>query len=381
MKIFAFLFLFGNSWFAHSHTTKLPATGLRPADPVKAAVTQSTPAAANKRQALAILSTTTKAPNLAGQTKVISTQAVDSPKDTIIIKLKNRNKMMLITTNGDLSSFVNVDLATVVGKLDSSRNDGGTFRTNDSTIKMKSRTYRVAGSSSIKFIEVNRPNWDRHSLDSIMHDAKVWGRSTNRKRTTGQLDIDFGLNLYTANGAQVDSREPYTLDNLNSRYFALRFLSKTRLGASSSPHHLQYGLELSWYNFKFGKKLRIEQDGTTGDLSWNPAPQGQNNYDDSKLTVAYLNAPLMYYYQRSRGLRFGFGGYAGYKLDEYSKVSQDNKTIRAGEGDFNINNVQLGLRGQVGWGGIDVFCNYNLTTLFKADRGPSLTPIAFGISF
>lgn len=371
MKIFAFLFLFGNSWFAHSHTTKLPAPGIHPADTFKVAFVAPTLPKAEHRKVLP-MPTTQWLPQ-----SNLST----NPKDTIIIKLKNRNKMMLITTNGDLSSFVDVDLGTVVGKLDSSRNDGGTYRTTDRTIKMKSRTYRVVGSGNIKLIEVNRPNWDSHSLDSMMHNVKIWNRPSHRKRTTGQLDIDFGLNLYTANGAQVDSREPYTLDNLNSRYFALRFLSKTRLGSTGSPHHLLYGVELSWYNFKFGKKLRIEQDGTTGDLSWNPAPQGQDSYDDSKLTVAYLNAPLMYYYQAKRGVRFGFGGYAGYKLDEYSKVSQSNRTIRAGEGDFNVNNIQLGLRGQVGWGGIDVFCNYNLTNLFKTDRGPSLTPIAFGVSF
>jgi hypothetical protein len=142
-----------------------------------------------------------------------------------------------------------------------------------------------------------------------------------------------------------------------------------------------YGFDLAWYNFKFSKKLKIDQDPLTGDLVWKSPNTGEAEYEDSKLTVAFLNVPIMYYFQPRNGLRLGFGGYAGYKLDEYNKVYQSGKTIRAGEGDFNLNNVQYGLRAQAGWRGVDLFCNYSISTLFKDGKGPTLTPIAFGVTF
>lgn len=300
-------------------------------------------------------------------------------KDTIIVRLKNKNKLLMITNNGDLQTFSGVDLPSIVRKLDSSRAGDGTIKLNDSTYRMKSKSYRVVGSNSITLIEVNRPLYNR---DYTFRD------STGRKsaslyvspRTTHQFDIDLGLNMYLENGGQVESNQPYTLDNLNSRYVALRLLNSTRIGASKSPHRFQYGIEVSWFNFRYNKKVKIDQEDGTGNLIWVTAPAGQSDYEASKLTVAYLNVPLMYYHQSKKGLRWGIGGYVGYKLDEYSKVEQDRATIRGGKGDFNINTFQAGVRAQVGWRGVDFFCNYNLTSLHRAGRGPQLTPIAFGIS-
>lgn len=320
-------------------------------------------------------------------TSIVSKESASSalllaaaPKDTIILRLKNKNKLVMISNDGDLNQFLSVDLPTIVRKLDSSRAVDGTVRLADSTYRMKSRSYKVLGSPTITFVEVNRPinNWNLWPRDT--NGKRVYTSTYSPKRTTHQFDIDFGLNMYLDNGKQVDGQAPYALDNLNSRYIAIKALNSTRIGAAKSPHRILYGVELSWYNFRYQKKVKIDQDETTGDLIWQTAPAGQPDYEASKLTVAYLNLPLMYYYYPKKGIRMGAGGYVGYKLDEYNKVEQDGKVIRGGRGDFNINTFQAGLRAQVGWRGVDIFCNYNLTPLFREGRGPVLTPIAFGIN-
>ena len=46
---------------------------------------------------------------------------------------------------------------------------------------------------------------------------------------------------------------------------------------------------------------------------------------------------------------------------------------------FYLNNFRYGVRGQIGFRGIDIFFNYDLNELFADNRGPELNAFSFGV--
>jgi hypothetical protein len=46
-----------------------------------------------------------------------------------------------------------------------------------------------------------------------------------------------------------------------------------------------------------------------------------------------------------------------------------------------LNNFRYGLRGEVGFGRINLYATYDFNQLFQDGKGPELNPIAFGIVF
>ena len=53
--------------------------------------------------------------------------------------------------------------------------------------------------------------------------------------------------------------------------------------------------------------------------------------------------------------------------------NKDNKS-------FHTNPFYYGVRGYLGWGGIHLFADYALSTLFEKDEGPELYPFSIGLS-
>jgi hypothetical protein len=124
----------------------------------------------------------------------------------------------------------------------------------------------------------------------------------------------------------------------------------------------------------------------------------------SKLTVAYVGAHLVpvldlgYRSEKKRNhdgttyrqvhytntaFRIGFGGYAFYRIDSYTKLvtRADNKDKTRNHSNFYLNNFRYGARVLVGVGDVDFFVNYDLNELFAENRGPKLNAFSFGLSF
>jgi hypothetical protein len=45
-----------------------------------------------------------------------------------------------------------------------------------------------------------------------------------------------------------------------------------------------------------------------------------------------------------------------------------------------LNNVRYGIRFQVGYRGVDMFLNYDVSPLFSENRGPELNAFSFGFT-
>jgi hypothetical protein len=87
-------------------------------------------------------------------------------------------------------------------------------------------------------------------------------------------------------------------------------------------------------------------------------------------------------YHENDGFRIGVGGYAGYRVGGRSKyVIRDggNRIREKDRTNFYFNNWRYGARLQLGFGGVDLFANYDLNELFIENRGPRLNAFSFGI--
>ena len=362
----------------------------------------------------------------------------NAPDDTVIVKLTNGKKMILITgSNGQVGDFKQFDLNAIVNRIDSIKipaNASAEMSSADTVVRMFVRKYNgeqpasagkgsnfddaeITIKSDGKQIKPGK-NTTVYTFDASVYDIEIdsskgssnkvvtiykgkRGRSVTtikktdgdiqtiirstkpRPRTTQRLDLNLGLNFYTEDGNLVDANAPYTLSPLGSRYFSIRGLQQTRLGGKDSKHHILYGLEVAWNNYMYDKDLRIEKNNDV--VEWNAAPTGNPAYNKSKLTVCNLNVPVMYYFEQKDGWRGGVGFYGGYRLASYSKVRFNNDGGRERErqhNNFNLNDFQYGVRAQVGFREVDVFVNYTLSPVFRDNQGlPNLNTWTFGIEF
>ena len=82
-----------------------------------------------------------------------------------------------------------------------------------------------------------------------------------------------------------------------------------------------------------------------------------------------------------KGIRLGAGVYGGYRIWSRTKyVFNDGKAKSTGN--YQLNNLRYGIRGQLGFSGIDLFVEYDLSQVFQENRGaPELNRIQFGVTF
>jgi hypothetical protein len=235
----------------------------------------------------------------------------------------------------------------------------------------------------------------KEGMNSSMHDTDPDQDKAKPKNVTGHhFNLELGFNNYLQNGRFPEAYgEDYALNPLGSRYVALSSIFETH---TSGPLSFQWGGSLSWYNFRFDDP-RIRAFNEDGITFFEPVVTA-NNGRRSKLTAVYLNAslvPMLYLGKgasertcnkkyRHSGFRVGLGGYAGYRIDSYSKfVYIDNGDRRKDrdKGNFALNNFRYGARFQAGYKGVDIFVNYDLNNLFIANRGPELNAFSFGLIF
>lgn len=241
-------------------------------------------------------------------------------------------------------------------------------------------------------------NWwkDKDNGDHNFTDDKFIG-----KRTHHRTMMDFGMNNYLrGDGGFPDSgNEPYTVKPWGSWYVSLGPSFQTNI---AGPLAVEWGSNVSWYNFKYqDPSWAIMKGDEMVEWTQRPEPSPQK----SKLTVAYLNASIVpmldfgyhsriktkedgsttkHLHHNSKKFRIGLGGYAGYRIDSYSKFVYEedgDKNKDHSKNNYYLNNFRYGLRFVMGYDEFDLFFNYDLNPLFAENNGPDLNAFSFGISF
>lgn len=111
------------------------------------------------------------------------------------------------------------------------------------------------------------------------------------------------------------------------------------------------------------------------------------SYSKNMIKSSYLTLPLLLQFNTSKNhgksFHFAVGGQVAVKLGSRSKQVYDvdgDKKRDIYKSDYNLNPFQYGLTARVGYGKVNVFANYNLSEVFKSNKGPQLYPFQIGVT-
>jgi hypothetical protein len=323
-------------------------------------------------------------------------------KDTVVINFGNKSKIMILVDDPEelrrISEFdLNKMLKDLSISVDTMDNDEQYLKIEDETgEKYLNDTSIIIEQSQTIDVEALKAEIKQELRDEMKVETVKESKSGTRhnKRTRNYFNFDLGMNNWLEKGKYPnESNALYTVRNWGSWYVALANTNRTHV---TGPFYLDFGANISWYNFKFqNDHARMEK-----------SEEEVIFYEDllvgdpikSKLTVSYINATLVpvfsfgktgrkrdlfnwdYY---DKGLRIGLGGYVGYRLWSFTKYTwreNDDKKKNHDRGDYFLNNLRYGLKFILGFRVVDVFVNYDLNTIFIENRGPQLNALTFGIT-
>ncbi|MFK7979264.1 MAG: outer membrane beta-barrel protein [Saprospiraceae bacterium] len=217
--------------------------------------------------------------------------------------------------------------------------------------------------------ETRYHNWGIHFGDN-------WDNDWDDDFRVGLIDI--GFSTYFHDGSL---NLPAELDNFDQTYGGSLNLNlhliRHRLPIIKDHLGLEYGLTVSWQQYKFANDFKIledtipfsiEDDGTT--------------YKKNKLKTTFLEVPLMLTISPGKRKSFYISGgvYGGVLLGAKQKLKDDNGNKTKIKDDFNLNKFRYGVIGRIGFGPFALYGQLALTDLFKDNQGPQLTPFNVGIS-
>jgi hypothetical protein len=333
-------------------------------------------------------------------------------KDTVVIEVGQSSKMMIITqTMQDLKDLQALDINQMLSDLNAGLDSAGanletlsiTDQSGDrflkDSVKQEQLTQSPQTSAPLQYYrdenstvhsDYTRAYREVHSKRRYSEDRSYrhWG-----DRTDSGFEFQIGLSNWLEEDNFPDDDAPYLVRPWGSWFFGLGVNSKTQL---LGPLVLNWALNVSWHGWKMeNNNVIINKDVDAGQVTFveNPAFDAVK----SKLNAAYLNMSMVpmldFSYGRykkygtfkkygRKGFRVGAGPYVGYRLDSWTKFEYkengDKKEDKA-KSNLYLNNLKYGIRGQIGFKGMDFFMNYDLNTVFAKDRGPELQAVSFGI--
>ncbi len=225
-----------------------------------------------------------------------------------------------------------------------------------------------------------------------IHIGKGWRKKKaeneeKRKRKknvkTRWLMLDYGISTYTHNG-KIDlptDYEPLEQKLWGSNNWNLHAFQQ-RINLHQHKVNLMYGVTFEFNRYNFRNDYTIEQK--TNKVNF--LDTRTTDFEKNRLNATYLTVPLMLNFESSRkygrSFRVNVGAYAGLLLTGRLKQESSEFGEVKTDDDFNLNKTRFGLTGRIGYGGINFFVNYGLSSLFdENERGNyDLKPLNFGIS-
>lgn len=197
------------------------------------------------------------------------------------------------------------------------------------------------------------------------------------------LRIDLGFNMLMHDGSFNLPSEMSLLDTkpLNSSNVGLHVVP-TRFNLIKHKVNLVTAITFDFNDYAFSNPVTLVPDMDTLTIF---ADTMGTNYAKSKLKTAHVQIPLMLNFQTSpdnkrKNFHLSVGGYGGLLLGAKTKQkSEEFGKVKISD-DFNLNKIRYGLTGRIGYRGLDLYVNYNLSSMFRDDQGPNIMPVTFGIA-
>ncbi len=194
-------------------------------------------------------------------------------------------------------------------------------------------------------------------------------KKTSRPDIPGTFAVELGFNQ------DLSGPTPFSLGLWGSRTVNIYYQYEMRI--LKSRFSFVPGVGLSLERFKFRNEHTLGY-ATNGDLIMiPPASASVPGIRKSQLITNYIDVPLEIRYSLkpqdpARSFKISVGGRIGYMYDSFTKLQyKENSEVKKlkNKQDFNLNKFRYGLTGRIGFGGLSLFCYYNLTPLFEEGNG------------
>ena len=203
--------------------------------------------------------------------------------------------------------------------------------------------------------------------------SQTASKKTPRPDLPGSFIFEFGFNQ--PSGAPDKFRPRFVGSNtINLIYqYPIRF-GKSRF--SFNP-----GIGFSFEKFKLKNNFTLADTTGTGLFQLVNVSTTYPGLKKSLIKNNYIDIPLEFRFDTkpediARSFNFAIGGRIGYLIDSSTKLKykEDGETRKTiDKQDHGMNKFRYGVYTRFGIGSFGLFTYYNLTPLFKKDKGPAMT--------
>ncbi len=213
--------------------------------------------------------------------------------------------------------------------------------------------------------------------------------NASERRTTSQFVFAAGVNNLVTDKAVAHSDYRYW----GSHFYEWGVTANTRLFKNDNLLHLKYGISVMYNNLRPTDNRLFVANGNQTDLETSSV-----NLHDSRFRNVYVTAPVHLEFDFTKakknaegktifrtheGVRFGLGGYAGFRVKSKQILNYEDDghdiTIKE-KGGFNVNDFIYGVSTYLGYGATSLYLKYDLNPLFK-DNAIKQNNISLGVRF
>jgi hypothetical protein len=304
-------------------------------------------------------------------------------KDTIILKFGNNSQIIVyIDSKEDLQNLTAYDINKILEDLNLEVNNL---------------------SDTVQVLEIKDETGEKYLKDTTVvyqvEPRTTTVEPTNKRkyryhpRSRFDFNFDVGLNNYLENGKFPAGNENHALLPIGSWYWNLGPTYRTHL---FGPVFLDMGLSVALNVYRFDDaRTRLIADDTGVSFILDTS---NVSFKKSKLATWHIQGKLVPMFafgsnhrkgwrlwnNIDKGFRIGAGMYGGYRIWSRTKYVFDDGGKRKDKNTAShlLSNVRYGVRGQIGFRGVDLFVEYDLNEMFQENQGaPPLNRIQFGVTF
>lgn len=168
----------------------------------------------------------------------------------------------------------------------------------------------------------------------------------------------------------VEEADNLAFSNNKNVYFAIN-LATMNIGLNPSRTlGFTMGIGFACDNYTFAGKYTMElRDGMMRPVALD------QSIKKSKLMASYLHIPLLFDWNIKRGFFIGVGANIDVLINTTLTYKKPRTKI---EGVAQLNPVQVGITGRIGWKRLYIFANYSFMQMFKESVGPKGNRMSMG---
>lgn len=211
---------------------------------------------------------------------------------------------------------------------------------------------------------------------SFQASSQVLSESAKRKVTVG-VDVFTDIWIFT--------NDPLYM----SQGFDLRTVQQGATGFVM--YNLQVGKGLSAFSIGLGiRNHNMYSNSVISDIKadtivFEEIEATVSDYRKSKVNFTYIDLPAEFKFRTEGGFKLGVGLKVGYMIDSKQKYKgnrpEDGKNVLVKTKDINqLEKWSFGPTLRIGFKWVSLYGYYQITQIYKTDRGPVMNPISVGLT-